>query len=388
MRLPGHDVVVIGDGPAARALGSACVGLGLDVVLVGPDQPWTSTYGAWVDEVPDHLGAMAMTGPIDAVTGERHRLERTYGVFNNQRLRTALDAAPRLLTTVTGVQHHRWGAAVDTADGTRLTSRLVIDAAGASGAVLDRRPARGLSFQTAYGLVLPERPDVGGEAAVLMDWRQPPGADGDATFLYVMPLEGGRWLVEETSLARAVPMPTDALRERLARRLGADLTARAEHVELVSIPMRPGIPNRLQPTVGFGAAAGYVHPATGYSVTASLRAAPRVARTIATTLGADLDPASAALRVWNEVWPTEQRRTRALHDYGLATLLRLDADEVGEFFAAFFSLPTQVWAPYLRVDATVAEVRRAMTGVFSRVPWTLRRRLASGSPAAFARLVR
>ena len=58
------------------------------------------------------------------------------------------------------------------------------------------------------------------------------------------------------------------------------------------------------------------------------------------------------------------------------------------FFDSFFSLPDDVWAPYLRVDTTPAEVARAMSGVFSRVPWPLRRRLATGSPAAFARLVR
>ncbi|MEZ5248041.1 MAG: lycopene cyclase family protein [Ilumatobacteraceae bacterium] len=77
----------------------------------------------------------------------------------------------------------------------------------------------------------------------------------EPTFVYLVQLEAGRWLVEETSLARRSPMPIDELRARLATRLGADLTGRAEHVEHVSIPMRPGVPSRLQPTVGFGAAA-------------------------------------------------------------------------------------------------------------------------------------
>ncbi len=363
------------------------------MVLVGPDEPWTSTYGVWLDEVPEHRTAIAVDTEIDVVATSRRRLDRRYGVMHNQRLRTALDtgsSAVRLLTRVTGVQHHLWGAAVDTADGTRLTTRLVVDAAGFDGAVLDRRGDRGLSFQTAYGLVLPEHPGLGGEVAVLMDWRPPPGTDDDAdpTFLYVVPLEGGRWLVEETSLARRRPMSADELRGRLARRLGADLTDRADHVEHVHIPMRPGVPNRLQPTVAFGAAAGYVHPATGYSLTASLRAAPRVAEAIAAGLAADTDSAAVALHVWNAVWPAEHRRARVLHDHGLGALLRLGSNDVATFFEAFFSMPTATWGPYLRVDVTPAEVSRAMAAVFSRVPWPVRARLAAGSPAAFARLVR
>jgi hypothetical protein len=66
----------------------------------------------------------------------------------------------------------------------------------------------------------------------------------------------------------------------------------------------------------------------------------------------------------------------------------MDATDIGVFFDAFFALPDEIWAPYLRVDATAAEVGRVMSGVFSRVPWSLRRRLATGNPAAFARLVR
>jgi lycopene beta-cyclase len=387
MTVPAHDVVVVGDGPAARALGRACHERGLDVVLVGPDLAWTSTYGAWSDEVGEHRAAFAVESPIDVVAVGRRRLDRAYGVFHNQRLRASLDVAPRVVDIVDRVHHHVWGAAVRIGDGSKLTARLVVDAAGADGAVLDRPADRAApSFQTAYGLVLPERPDVGGDGAVLMDWRSPVG-DAEPTFLYVLELEAGRWLVEETSLARRVPMASDELRRRLAVRLGHDHTDRAEHVEHVRIPMRSGLPSRVQPTVGFGAAAGFVHPATGYSVAASLRAAERVAASIGQALASDVSPASASRAVWQTVWPREHRRARALHDYGLAALLRMDALDVGAFFHAFFSLPDDVWAPYLRVDASATEVARAMSGVFTRVPWSLRGRLATGSPAALARLL-
>jgi lycopene beta-cyclase len=229
--------------------------------------------------------------------------------------------------------------------------------------------------QTAYGLVLDHRPDVvGGSGSVLMDWRQPAGVAGPPTFLYVLGLAGGRWLVEETSLARAEPVGPELLRERLAARLGVDLTDAAEHVEHVSIPMAPGVPNRGQAVVGFGAAAGYIHPATGYSVAASLRAVPRVVDGLVEAVRLD-DPRQRALTAWNAVWPTEHRRARALHDYGLGVLLRMSADELSGFFGAFFDLPSEQWSAYLRVDTSAAAVSRTMTAMFRSVPWHLRRRL-------------
>ena len=166
-----------------------------------------------------------------------------------------------------------------------------------------------------------------------------------------------------------------------------DLTDRAEHVEHVAIAMRSGLPDRGSLTVGFGAAARYVHPATGYSVAASLGAAPRVATAIAEALHID-DVRARSLHVWSAVWPSEHRRARALHDYGLGALLRLPAGDVQTFFEAFFELPTEQWGDYLRVDTSAAAVSRVMRSVFSSVPWRVRRRLATGSPLPFAQLLR
>lgn len=375
-----HDVAVLGDGPAGRALGAACVAAGLDVVVLGLDAPWTNTYGTWVDEVPDHAHLLAADAVTDVVALGRRRLDRRYGTFDNLALRGALDVAPRRAARVASVQHLEQHARVMVDDGEPVLARLAVDARGAVTAV-------GAPLQTAYGVVLAERPaSIEGDGAVLMDWRQPVDV-GDPTFLYVVPLADGRWMVEETSLARARPVTAAELRARLTARLGDDPTDRAEHVELVSIPMQPGLPQRGALTVGFGAAARYVHPATGYSVAASLRAAPRVAAAIAANVG-DADLRRRSVRVWNAVWPAEQRRARALHDVGLAALLQLPARDVQAFFDGFFALPTEQWSAYLRIDTTVAEVTRAMRAVFSSVPWPVRRRLATASPLPLARLLR
>lgn len=386
---PLHDVVIVGDGPAGRALGAECIAAGIDAVVVGASQPWSATYGAWADEVTQHHGSAAAIMDIDVVgTPPRRRLERQYLVFDNRRLAACLDVAPRLHAQVGGVQHHDDGSVV-LVDDDRISARFVVDATGPQAHLLSRRSGAGPSFQSAYGLVLDGRPDVGGDAAVLMDWRAPSRDIGaEPTFLYMVQLGGGRWLVEETSLARRRPMPVHELRRRLAARLGRDLTDHAEHVEHVMFPMWPGLPVRSQPTIGFGAAGGYIHPATGYSVTASLLAAPRVAAALQLALGGGDGTARGAQTVWDAVWPADARRARALHDFGQAALLRLGAHEIQAFFDAFFHVPTDWWSAYLRVNTTPSDVAKVMSAVFNAVPWSVRRRLVAGNPMVLARLLR
>ena len=56
-------------------------------------------------------------------------------------------------------------------------------------------------------------------------------------------------------------------------------------------------------------------------------------------------------------------------------LLGLGPDELASFFDAFFDLPVDVWAPYLRIDSPPSAVLRTMSAVVRRLPWAMRRRL-------------
>jgi len=413
---PHWDVAIIGAGPAALALGAACAQQGLSVCTIGPSGPWTATYGTWSDDLVetsrqfDGAGAgepswFAAVSDIDVVAAAnagqspiRMALDRRYAVLDNDVLQRALTRAPHLVALVSGVRHHRWGSALDTTDGP-VTARVVIDAAGSAGAagpvgltgITSRTKTPRPAFQTAYGVVVTERPDViGGTGSVLMDWRAPSNDtrwSATPTFLYVLDLGAGRWLVEETSLARPVAVGADELRARLTARIGRDLTAEAESVEHVSIPMVPGVPDRSALVIGFGAAARYVHPATGYSVAASLRAAPRVAAAIAAAIEVE-DAVQRSALVWEAVWPRQQRRSRAVHDFGLAALLRLSPDDLLAFFGAFFAQPTADWSEYLRIDAGVGAISRVMSSVFRSVPWSVRLQLAAGDPRPLVRLLR
>jgi lycopene beta-cyclase len=401
-----HDVLIIGDGPAGSALARACIERELDVALVGDDADWTATYGAWVDDLDRAsilTDADVTTGtPLDvcAWTDGCHELRRPYTLLDNSVLRSTLrrdvpTINARVLSISSESDRHR--LALET--GEELTARLVIDATGWPAAFANRTHGGDLPFwQTAFGVVLPEPPagDLG--RPTLMDFREPPRTPAAprrertaATFVYSLPVADG-WLVEETVLAARPAVEPVALLPLLAARLHLEPDAmldRAVRTEYVRSPMGASRPRRDQAVVAFGAAAGYVNPTSGYSVVHSMQMAPVVAEAIADSLGSR--PASDvadSLIVWNAVWPVGQRRTRLLHDYGLDMLSKLDGAAVREFFGAFFELPLPTWSAYMRADASPTEVSRVMTQLFRAAPWSTRRRLLRGNPAAFARLAR
>jgi lycopene beta-cyclase len=191
-------------------------------------------------------------------------------------------------------------------------------------------------------------------------------------------------------LARRAPVPADGLRARLEARLAARGVRVAEVVgtERVLIPMGVAPPPRHQRAIGFGVAGGLVHPATGYSVAASLRAAPRLAGALARALDRRATPAAVAEAGWDAVWPVARRRARALEDYGLSVLLHLGPEPTRRFFDAFFALPEGAWSGYLSGALSAAEVAGVMGRLYRSVPVGLRARLLAGDPRALADLVR
>ncbi len=207
-----------------------------------------------------------------------------------------------------------------------------------------------LAWQTAIGVVLDEPPPGPLGTPTVMDFTDPGSTDDICvpTFVYAFPVADG-WLVEETVLAGPALEP-DRLLPRLASRLAespAHLMERAIRVERVRIPMGAPVPSRpgrgdatqtatesgaaagtTTGTVRFGAAAGMIHPATGYSVASSLRAAGRVADAVIERLGRPVDRTADAAAVVDAVWPRSLRRTRRLHDFGLEVLVGMDAAEI------------------------------------------------------------
>jgi lycopene beta-cyclase len=97
----------------------------------------------------------------------------------------------------------------------------------------------------------------------------------------------------------------------------------------------------------------------------------------------DADVAAVA----DAVWPRPLRRTRRLHDFGLDVLVGMDVAEIRSFFQAFFELPTERWASYLRIDTPPSELAAVMTSMFRRADWPLRRQLVTGNPRSLLGLL-
>jgi lycopene beta-cyclase len=199
-----------------------------------------------------------------------------------------------------------------------------------------------------------------------MDWAALADPALPPAFLYGLPLDDGTVLLEATSLAARPPLPLEGLRDRLAALLAAHGLRPAGDAERVAIPLdgaaRPG-----GAATRLGVAAGLLHPATGYSVAASLRLGPRVAAAVAG--GRDPHPVVRAAR---------PRTTAALLGLGLEVLLPLDTAGTDAFFAAFFTLPERAWAAYLDVGSRPSAVAGSMARVFAALTPAQRARLLRG----------
>lgn len=314
-----RDVLVIGGGPAGRALARACAEQGLNTAIVDrhPRRVWTATYGAWADELPPNIPTRAVSTVVRAYAREEHQIARTYVVLDNARLH-------ELPTAVTVLERP-------------TAARYTFNATGAR---------KGRAEQTAVGTVI----DDDSTETTLMDWR-----NGD-TFLYTVPLGDNKVLVEETCLARRPGMPLAELRQRLNTRLEEP----GQHEERVRFPLdAPRTPG-----LSFGAAAGFIHPATGYSVATSLALAP----TVAQALKAGENPKLV-------VWSMKARLVHRMRKRGLEALLRMDADETRDFFELFFRLPVELQRSYLSGREDVAGTMAAMGALFKAAPRHLKRKL-------------
>jgi lycopene beta-cyclase len=418
--MPIADVAILGSGPAAWAAASACCQAGLSVTLIAPTPAldWPQTFGVWVDQLGDPVRKLLGLGASDAlplayrwssisaVTKVEKDLQRAYGLLDNRAVRSALHGAAEAtgllsVRTASAIEvTHDQRSSVAVSKGRPVEARLVIDATGSQSPFVQREnsgsskaPALGLSalgsqashvMQAAYGVVAEVSRDPY-PASVLMDWTGPDRRD--ASFLYALDFDG-RWLLEETSLARNPALSSADLKARLYSRLNrmgvAVTTVHSE--EHVLFPMDVALPVVGQRTLAIGAAGAIVHPATGYSVAASLRLASRLAETL--RLAFDVSSVDGQLLAdagWQVIWPTDRRKARNLESYGLDRLLSMNQSEICGFFQTFFALGPAVMATYLGGDASSTELASVMWKVFQKAPLRLRSRLASGNPLTLAR---
>lgn len=380
------DVLVVGGGPAGSALAAACSRRGLDTALLdpAPDRPWKATYGMWSRELPADLPpsviAARAAGRVIALT-ERH-LGWDYAVLDVPALQSHLADRLTGVRVLTGraVGSPARGV-VELTDGTQLRSAIVVDAGG-RWRPLDSRPSpQTPAEQTAYGLILDAdaaAPLLTTGDALFMDWRADHGEAGWPTFLYAIPLGGGQVLLEETSLARRPGLPMSVLRRRLYARLAHHGIRPPESAATERVWFPVDQARHLDDgTVGFGAAAPLIHPATGYSLAASLHLAPVVAATLAAHLPSGPDAALAAAR--KVVWPRSAQVVHRFRRIGLEALLRMSPDDVPGFFEEFFALPDAHRWTYLTARDDIRGIMSAMNCLFRQSSGPLRRHLVSSA---------
>ena len=409
------DVLVLGAGPAALHVAAELGEKGVQAALIAPEplSPWRPNYGAWADEldlygVPRRAVEATWASALVHTRGTPERdLERRYARLHTARFQAhaverAQAAGVRMLSgRAIRVEHDADGSTVGLGDGGSVRASVVVDATGGESRLLSYGRGGQPGWQVAYGQLV----EVDGHPwdmgeMVLMDFRA--ASEGRPrrqswqereetlpSFLYAMPLGRNLVFVEETVLVSRPEADLSEMASRLGqrlRRMGIERTRVLEE-EHCRIRMGGPLPELGQRLVGFGASAGLVHPATGYSLARALRHAPEVATAIVAGLDAG-GPAAASLQAWRALWSRDRVRVHQLHQFGLDVLCRLDRDQLGRFFDAFFELPADQWQGYLGAPLPPAGVARAMAGLFVRADLDLQRLLVGtgASPSGTALL--
>jgi lycopene cyclase-like protein len=387
-------VLVVGAGPAALAIGAELSGRGLAVSALAPGDPaapWVNTYGIWAQEVEAlglaHLLSHRWSDTVSHFAADETPLHhgRDYGLFDRAALqrhwleRGAAAGLRWLQGEARAIRHEPTASVVTSGEGREHRARLVVDATGHAPVFVRRGSDGPVAGQAAYGIVGRFSADpIGRGQFVFMDYRSDHLSEAERreppTFLYAMDLGEGIFFVEETSLALAPAVPFATLQARLHQRLAHRGVAVREvlHEEFCLFPMNPPLPDLRQRVVGFGGAAGLVHPASGYMVGGLLRRAPDLAAAIEAALAAGLVGEALAQAAWQGIWPAELRWKHAFFRFGLEKLMRFDEARLRHHFATFFSLPVEQWSGFLTNTLPPAELLAAMVRLYGLAPWDVR----------------
>jgi lycopene beta-cyclase len=414
-----EEILVVGGGPAGLSLATEFARLGRSTTLVDAHlgKPWGRSYGSFLSDLRgcgvDSTFVRIYERPevrveedSRLVVGESYaRLDtsllQSLLLKNAERAGVALisgDVRSVELEATTGAGlceiladpgpgHHG-------SEPTLLTKKvqLVVNAGGGRELLRADRGRPPSLFQTALGYWVnaSSHPFEPGEMS-LMDFR--PVDDGDPpTFLYAMPETGdprgpGCVFVQETNLVSEEPVSMHLLRERLHKRL--ELMGLTEcpiiGTERCLIPMGGSLPHEDSPLLPFGAAAGLVHPATGYQLARALRLAPQVAEAAALELNES--PRKAIRAGVHVMWPRHTRRAFQLYEAGARAISGLSAAQTRTFVHEFFSLPNKRAIRFMTGDMQPEEIIETMWRVFTAASGAVRAGLLRGGATASARIL-
>jgi lycopene cyclase-like protein len=391
-----RQVVIAGAGPAGLALAVtlARTGLGIRCFDSRADAPWANNYGIWADDLKwfGDAGRQGLQWNRPAIIGADSRsyvVPSTYHMIPNTLLqaqwRTELQSlgGSLLAKRVVGVEARDGGVVCCTLDdGSEELADLFVDATGGTNPWIKRERSPTPGFQTAWGTTirasLTDLPLQGADMA-LMDFRpaSPTSPAWPPTFVYAFPTGPDTVFVEETVLVANPMVSPDELRIRLRERLHAwNLHDREElHHERCVIAMGDALPVASQPLLCWGASAGMVHPASGYSVGHTVRWAHEAAPAVAELLGTPMSASARQTLLWHQVWPRERRRAWRLYRFGMDVLLGMNAQELGDFFLHFFDCDADRALRFMRFDLSDRQLAELMMDFYRAVPASIRWRL-------------
>ena len=376
------DVLVVGGGPAGRALAAECGSRGLATTLVdpAPDAPWRATYGAWLDELPAGLPPPAATARGRVIARTAHALDRTYAVLDVPALRAHLDA--RLAAAgvrvvagrVTGRAH----------DGPSARGRACSPTAPAwPPTCSSTRAGTGLPCAQAgsrAGRWPPSRPPTASW------WTPPPPRRSSGR------ARRSSWTGAPTTASPAGPRSSTPSRSAAAPccwrrpRSPAAPACRCPCCAAVCTPgslatasPRPRTPRSNasgSPSIGPATR----HPACSASVPPRRSCTRPPDSAWPTRCGSPRPsptrwPAAAWTPPQHRLWPARAVAVHRLRRIGLEALLRMPAEAVPAFFETFFALPERHRRAYLSGRDDLPGHLAAMGALFGRADTRLRGRL-------------
>ncbi len=405
------DVLIIGAGPAGLLLSIACAQEGLSTSIISKDsaKPWTNNYCFWKSE----LNSISLTesmqnlfnSSIEKVWSAGHvrlssqqsiAIDAEFCKFNTSELQNRLLAKAKLLGVTfvdencVNIEHQTTHSTVytksdHTESGSSLTAKIVVAANGSNSQFLNYPPTPKPAFQIAYGQLLDTTNlDVPWtlDKMEFMDFHIPVRFyrkfDNPPSFLYVLPLSENRVFVEETILSTRKAIDFEFLKNRLEIRKGflnIDQSLVVDE-EFCRIQMGGSLPT-FDRTLGFGAAACFTHPVTGFQILRAIQTAPRLAKSLREYWALSATELSA--RAWGDIWTETEQHNRKLYLLGLDLITHFKLKETRSFFEAFFKTESEHRAHFLSGFGSIHDVQSSMWETFKHANWATRAQIVQHS---------
>lgn len=364
MTLPLFDYALVGGGLAngLTALQLLAKQPGVRIALVergaslGGNHTWSfhaGDVGSALAPLVEPLVTARWPAHDVAFPGRERRLNSGYAsLFSNdldRAVRSAVETSAGSKLFLSRAAARVDGHEVELEDGQRLAARVVLDGRGPQPDVHHRG-----GYQKFVGLEVRLGRPSPRSLPLLMDARVPQ-IDG-FRFVYVLPFEPHRVLLEDTYYSTSPALDRSAVRDRLAayaREHGYEIAeVLREEVGVLPIPTRPALPPAAPGPLRVGLRGGWFHPTTGYS----LPQAVRVAELVASVSPEELPD---ALSAYAEEHGRQARFARWLNRLLFGAFAPADRFHVLE---RFYGLPEDTIARFYALQTTARDRSRILCG--------------------------